>query len=136
MRLRRPLLLMLALFLPLVGCDSAQRISDEDLRVIDTVSLQEIRQEPGVVLVDVRTPEAYQQGHLAGAINIPLPEMRQQDRRLAEAQRIVVYGRDVEGVLSAAAAKKLTSLGYSNVYDYRPGFADWQKQGLPVEQAE
>lgn len=77
-----------------------------------------------VVILDVRTEEEYQEGHVPGAIVIPnetissepLEELPDID------QEILVYCRS--GNRSAQAAKKLAEAGYTQVYDFG-GIIDW-----------
>lgn len=77
-----------------------------------------------VVILDVRTEEEYQEGHVPGAIAIPnetissgpLEELPDMD------QAILVYCRS--GNRSAQAAKKLAEAGYTQVYDFG-GIIDW-----------
>ena len=77
-----------------------------------------------VVILDVRTEEEYQAGHVPGAIVIPnetissepLEELPDMD------QEILVYCRS--GNRSAQAAKKLAEAGYTQVYDFG-GIIDW-----------
>ena len=75
-------------------------------------------------LVDVRTEEEFQTGHIAGAKLIPDTEIK--DRAAAElpdkGARILVYCRS--GVRSAGAASTLVDLGYTNVYDMG-GIINW-----------
>ena len=69
----------------------------------------------GARLVDVRTPEEFEAGHISGAVNIPVREL---DRRLAELEPkqrpVVVYCRS--GARSSAAARVLKQSGY-DVHD-------------------
>ncbi|MEN3111316.1 rhodanese-like domain-containing protein [Uliginosibacterium paludis] len=69
------------------------------------------------VLIDVRTPAEYSEGHLEGALNIPYDEI---DKRIAEAARrddeVIVYCRS--GRRSHEAGQTLIRLGYRNVLDY------------------
>ena len=77
-----------------------------------------------VVILDVRTEEEYQEGHVPGAIVIPnetissgpLEELPDMD------QAILVYCRS--GNRSAQAATKLAEAGYTQVYDFG-GIIDW-----------
>lgn len=77
-----------------------------------------------VVILDVRTEEEYQEGHVPGAIVIPnetissepLEELPDMD------QEILVYCRS--GNRSGQAAKKLAEAGYTQVYDFG-GIIDW-----------
>ena len=76
------------------------------------------------VLLDVRTQEEYDQGHIEGAILIPYDQIK--DRAGAElpdkGALIFVYCRS--GVRSAAASNTLVSMGYNNVYDIG-GISGW-----------
>ncbi len=62
----------------------------------------------GAMLLDVRTPQEFQSGHLRGAVNIPVQQLAQ---RLDEvdADRVVVYCRS--GARSARAAQMLRQAG-------------------------
>jgi len=123
-----PLVLLAAV---LAGCSSKRKTSDRDLAIVNRVQLQAmIREAEGkgtLVLIDVRSARPYAEGHIPGALNIPVIDIRQHDARLAEARTIVVYGSgDPNDLLSWAAAKKLIALGYRNVHDFRGGMEEWQ----------
>ena len=73
----------------------------------------------GAVLLDVRTPAEFQQGHLPGAINIPVGEVA---ARVAEigppTTAVVTYCQ--AGGRSARAAATLTQLGFKKVLNLGP----------------
>lgn len=75
--------------------------------------------EAGALLVDVRTPEEFAAGHIAGAVNIPVQQL---DRRMAELpardRPVVVYCRS--GQRSRRAAHALREAGYAEVHDLGP----------------
>jgi rhodanese-related sulfurtransferase len=77
----------------------------------------------GALLLDVRTPEEFGEGHLPAALNIPVGEL---ERRLAEvgdhARPVVVYC--ASGRRSAEAARRLSSAGYAQVHDLG-GMSAW-----------
>ena len=87
-------------------------------------SKERMDKDDKVVILDVRTEEEYQEGHVPGAIVIPnetisrepLEELPDMD------QEILVYCRS--GNRSAQAAKKLAEAGYTQVYDFG-GIIDW-----------
>ena len=72
----------------------------------------------GAVLLDVRTPQEFQQGHPDAALNIPVQEL---PRRLAEVgppgTRVVVYC--AAGGRSAQAVQLLRAGGYTDVFDLK-----------------
>jgi rhodanese-related sulfurtransferase len=124
----------IALALGLFACNQPPEITDNDITVLDDIQLRELLdQQKGVVLVDVRPDYRYRLGHLPGAINIPLPQLKPNDPRLADAEHAVVYGDSHRNSLSHAAAKKLLAGGKLPVSDFRGGFQMWQKNGGPVE---
>lgn len=126
------------LVLALVGCEGMTAVSDADLQVIDIERFLELRgdEDAALVVVDVRPAEAFEEAHIPGAINIPLPQLTAQHPSLINAQHIVVYGKDWDSLLSPAAAKKLIALGYRNVYDLRGGLKQWRLKGHAVETVE
>ena len=80
-------------------------------------------ENPDAILLDVRTQEEYDGGHIPGAVCFPnediLPELPLPFEKDAE---ILVYCRS--GRRSAEAAEKLTGMGYANVSDFG-GIQDW-----------
>ncbi len=70
----------------------------------------------GALLVDVRDPEEYRAGHLAGAINIPLTEIstRQERLKVKKKQLMVVYGSKAH--LAGVTRTILIKHGYFNVH--------------------
>ena len=75
--------------------------------------------EAGAQLVDVRAPFEFANGHLPGAINVPLQHL---DKRMSELEpkdkAIVVYCHS--GSRSQAAFEELKSAGFSKLYDLGP----------------
>lgn len=98
--------------------------SSVSYKTITTEEGKKMMDEEEVKVVDVRTKEEYESGHIPGAILIPnetisenlpqeLPDLK---------ETIVVYCRS--GRRSDEAAKKLADLGYENIYDMG-GINDW-----------
>ena len=77
-----------------------------------------------VVILDVRTQEEYDAGHIAGAILVPNETISDKQPALLPDlnAEILVYCRS--GNRSAQAAKKLIAIGYTNVADFG-GIIDW-----------
>ena len=128
-RILRVILCGLAVSMVLVGCDRSAQTSDADVQVVQENHLAEQLAKPQTVLVDVRTADRYASGHLPGAINIPLPNIRPNDTQLTDANQIIVYAGGWTDPLSVAGVKRLMSLGYQNVYEFRGGVAVWQDSG-------
>ena len=77
-----------------------------------------------IIILDVRTKEEYDAGHIAGAILIPNETILDEQPELLPDlnAEILVYCRS--GNRSAQAAKKLIAIGYTNVVDFG-GIIDW-----------
>ena len=91
---------------------------------------------PGFVLLDSRSAEAWQQGHVPGALHLPGREIAV--RAAAELDRsvpVVTYcwGPGCNGATRAALA--LALLGF-RVREMLGGFEYWAREGLPVESAD
>lgn len=75
----------------------------------------------GAILVDVRSPQEFNEGHLNGAINIPEYEIRKRIRNEIPKlnQQIVLYCQ--YGGRSQDALNIMTRIGYNNVYVLKDG---------------
>lgn len=81
------------------------------------------------VLVDVREEVEYRQGHIPGAINIPVDVFAARSVVLPKEKQIIVYCNT--GVRSYAAYRKLMRLAYPSMAEAK--FVDWKDAGYPVE---
>ncbi len=86
------------------------------------------------VLIDVREPDEYRQGHLPGAINMPrgLLEFQLSSQPALEPRdlRVVLYCKTSGRAALAACA--LHDMGYLNVQSITGGFDAWAAAGKPV----
>ena len=85
-------------------------------------------------LVDVLSEESYKEGHIPGAINIPLGNLESlAERYLDRKDTIVVYCGSYSCQASTKATKKLLEMGYENTLDFKAGKRGWQHAGLGLE---
>ena len=71
----------------------------------------------GAKVIDVRSVGEFQSGHLPNAINIPVGEIEHQISEQVTNKNQVLLLHCASGVRSAMAAKTLTRLGYTNVFN-------------------
>lgn len=85
------------------------------------------------LLIDVRTEEEFQAGHLPEAMNINLfgAGFDREIRKLPKDRPLLVYCRT--GKRSAGAIEELKRAGYENALDLDGGILAWERKGLPVE---
>lgn len=87
-------------------------------------AMARIEAQEGALIVDVRTREEFDAGHIEGAILLPnetIGDAMPEELPDLDAE-ILIYCRS--GNRSAQAARKLIALGYTNVYDFG-GIIDW-----------
>ena len=80
--------------------------------------------EEGYIILDTRTQEEYDEGHIPGAIVIPYDEIteRAEEELPDKDQLLLVYCRS--GRRSKLAAEALVKLGYTNIKEFG-GIIDW-----------
>ena len=81
-------------------------------------------------LLDVREPDEWQAGHIAGAQHIPLGQLRARLAELPTDRTILAVCRS--GSRSDSAARGLRTLGYT-VENLEGGVTAWKRAGLPLE---
>ena len=98
--------------------------------VLNVPAYQEkLASAPNVQLVDVRTPEEYQEGHIEGAANIDFLDPLVFEEEFAKLDRnkpLMIYCRS--GGRSAEAAEKLEAMGFKEIYDLEGGYLQWPKE--------
>jgi phage shock protein E len=105
----------------------AAELSDDPLPTV-----QENVATHKAVLVDVREPGEWKEGHVEGAISLPLSSLKKDDTSALEQQLPkdkIVYTHCVMGVRALKAAKILEKLGY-NVRPLKAGYEDLVKAGF------
>lgn len=88
------------------------------------VSAQQFRNEyKGNILVDVREGSEFKRGHIAGAINIPLSQLRRRLSEIPQDRKVYLYCQS--GMRSKQAAKLLSRNGYSQLAHLAAGISSW-----------
>lgn len=118
-RNKRFLIMLLTLALPFgcVGCSNGGSATYEQISGAEAKALMD--SESGYIIIDARTQEEYDEGHIPGAILIPEYEIADRaEKELPDKdQLILVYCRS--GRRSKIAAEELVKLGYTNCQGIR-----------------
>ena len=124
-RNKRFLIALLTFTLPFgcVGCSGGGSASYDQISGAEAKALMD--SESGYIIIDARTQEEYDEGHIPGAILIPEYEIADRaEKELPDKdQLILVYCRS--GRRSKIAAEELVKLGYTNVKEFG-GIIDWE----------
>ena len=123
--MKKTLAILLTLSLPfsLFGCNLFAKKTYEQISGAEAKALMD--SESDYIIIDARTQEEYDEGHIPGAILIPEYEIAERaERELPDKkQLILVYCRS--GRRSKIAAEELVKLGYTNVKEFG-GIIDWE----------
>ncbi len=94
--------------------------------------IQQHKDDPNFVILDVRTPQEFQSGHIQGAINIDFyaPDFPQQLDKLDKSKVYVLYCRS--GNRSSKTVPLMKKLGFQTVYEIQGGIKAWSARGLPL----
>ena len=85
-------------------------------------------------LIEVLKEDSYKEGHIPGAINIPVDNLKDEaPKQLKKTDKIVVYCASYQCHASTNAAKILLEMGYKNVMDFKGGKKTWVDQGFELE---
>ena len=124
------LILLTVFALLLTACTSGPQVMDgEDMvrsytQISQDEAKQMMEQDGTQIIVDVRTQEEYDSGHIPGAICIPNEDIGSEPpEELPDLDQVIlIYCRS--GNRSKQAAQKLFDMGYTNVYEFG-GINDW-----------
>ena len=78
--------------------------------------VQEYKNTAGAVLLDVRSPQEYREGHIPGSQNVPLQQL-DQVQEVTEKKDTVLYVYCRSGARSRQAVSLLKHMGYTNVHN-------------------
>jgi ArsR family transcriptional regulator len=106
----------------------------DDMRPVTRGELQALMRDGLVTLIDVRPADEFALGHVPGAINVPLSEIKVWSGGADTGKEVVAYCRGPWCVMSFEAVAALRSLGYS-ARRLEDGMPEWKAAGLPVEVA-
>ena len=104
------LIMTTAFILGSCGTGYKQISQDEAMKIMD--------EESGYLIVDVRRPDEFAEGHIEGAINVPNEGIAEEmpEELPDKDQLLLIYCRT--GRRSKEASEKLAKIGYKNVYEF------------------
>lgn len=132
------LLFALLLFVP-AACggttttpDAPAEVDPAELpQVVDVETVASIKDDPEVVLIDVREPEEYAAGHISEVTLMPMGEVPQRLDEIPTDKTVIAYCRS--GNRSGQVMQFLQQQGYDNVHNMEGGIIAWEQAGLPIE---
>jgi rhodanese-related sulfurtransferase len=108
-----------------------RRLLDDGLDAVGREELLARMDEGAVVLIDVRPPEEFAAGHIAGAVSVPLGLLENLLDTLPAETEVVAYCRGPYCLLASQALEILRAHGL-RARRLEEGFPEWRLAGLPV----
>ena len=109
---------------------SCGKSSEDKSSLVSPQELSKVQDE--IVLIDVRTPQEYEQGHIENSVNINIAgdSFKEEVEKLDKSQPVYVYCK--VGGRSARAASMLKEMGFEEVYDLEGGIRNWESSGMEI----
>lgn len=127
----------LAVSLGLTGCASETAVAEQAgapaaVTTIGAGDVVDVAEMTGAVVLDVRTPQEFAEGHVDGALNIDVnsPTFAEDVEALPRDVPYVVYCRS--GNRSLVAASQMSQAGFGEVYNVDAGLATLAEAGIPL----
>ncbi len=117
-----------------IACSSNN--SNSQTGVLSTAVFQQKMNQPNIQILDVRTAEEYQSGHIKNALQanwLDKTQFADRIQHLDKAIPVLVYC--ASGVRSGQAMKAMAQQGFKEVYNMEGGMSAWKVEGKPFESA-
>jgi rhodanese-related sulfurtransferase len=86
----------------------------------------------GALVIDVRKPEEFAEGHIVNARNVGLDRLQQGDDAVHKQKNKILLAVCADGASSGRAAGLLRKAGYENAFSLKGGLAGWRADNLPL----
>lgn len=93
-------------------------VNDND---INYKTVQKMQKQENTILLDVRSHQEYEEGHLSGAISLSLYSLASKILKIVPNKQTTIIVYCTSGARSKQAQKLLEQLGYENVYNLKDG---------------
>lgn len=119
----KKLFLILFTSLFLMSCKGQET---EHFKILDSAQYEQVTSGNKVTVIDVRTPQEYQDGHIKNAqnINVQSADFKAKMGNFDKDKPIYIYCRS--GARSAKAGKILEDMGFKEIYDLKGGILSWK----------
>jgi rhodanese-related sulfurtransferase len=117
----------LTLLLTLVGCSGAGRMPEP----LTPEEVNTRNEQNEITIVDVRGPEAYAEGHIPSAINIPTGELDERVGEIPEGKQLILVCQG--GPISRRDLETVRDAGFEDANNMEGGMSAWEDKGYPLE---
>ncbi|MDO5970747.1 rhodanese-like domain-containing protein [Flavivirga aquimarina] len=131
--MKRLILFLCTLFsLSATNCKGKDSSFKETIKVVSPKVMQTLLAKDSIQLIDVRTPEEFEQGYIEGAQNINYlsATFNSDIKKLDKTKPVILYCKS--GGRSAKSSRKLLDIGFTEIYDLTGGITRWKEEGFEI----
>ncbi|MBR9915288.1 MAG: rhodanese-like domain-containing protein [Algicola sp.] len=112
---------------------SCEQQSQAEVKMVSPEEMQSLLEMDDVQLVDVRTPEEYEDGYIEQSQNIDFrsPTFDDDIKKLDKSKPVILYCKS--GGRSAKCGEKLIKAGFEKIYDLEGGITHWKFKGKAIQ---
>ena len=104
---------------------------EEPFTRVDVATAKKLMDSGEVEVIDVREPNEYAEGHIAGVVLVPLNTLLSRPRDFLKRDNVLFVC--AMGQRSAVACEMAAAVGFEKLYNLEGGTSAWAKAGLPIE---
>lgn len=123
-----------------INAPSAGEIPVPTFQEVDAETLQSLVEADKAILLDARTADDFQQGHIPGAVNLPITRFNATygfiSPLLVQDKMIICYCEGAECTDSSLLALELYKKGHKDIFVYKGGMAEWEQLAYPIETSQ
>ena len=129
----RTLLFILAIFISVqvTACNAGELNRVENISQQNLLTKIETKQN--LLILDVRSPKEYREGHIPGAINIEYDEIGDRINEIADYKNSTVVVYCERGIRAKVAENTLISEGFKLILHLEGDMTAWRKSNLPID---
>ena len=124
------LIALLFFNISLAGCKTQEAKPASITNVTADEVYKMLSSNKGYFILDVRSKEEFDSGHIEGAYLIPVSELENRLEELPRDKPIIVHCGS--GSRSTSAANILLEKGFKEIFNMAGGITEWQNKGFPV----
>lgn len=117
----------------LVSCKAWQHSKHFDYTELNCTDFEnKINSDNNYILIDVRTPKEYRNGHMKNAVNVSYFHSWFTDsiQKLDHSKTIYMYCQTQHR--SPLASRKMKKMGFQKIIDLKGGFMKWENKAMPI----
>lgn len=120
-------IILLSVFAILLSSGSLFAQEKQVVKTVDKTTCLKEMQKDSFIIIDVRTPEEFNKGHLEKAVNYNFYERDFEDKlkQIDTNKKVIIYCE--VGGRSAVALKKMKEMGFKYVLEIEGGYRSWKK---------